>query len=147
MGKAGRIVQVIGPVVDVEFSDGHLPAIYNAVRITDPGTETGIPVDIVCEVEQHLGENRVRTVAMEPTDGIVRGTAVEDLGQPISVPVGEATLGRVMNVIGKPVDKLGPINAKNRGRFTGRLRRSTSSPPKPRCSKPVSRLSIFSSRI
>jgi len=112
MGKAGRVVQVIGPVVDVEFDGDHLPAIYNAVRITDPGTDTGIPVDIVCEVEQHLGENRVRTVAMEPTDGLIRGTAVEDLGQPISVPVGEATLGRVMNVLGKPVDKLGPINAK-----------------------------------
>jgi F-type H+-transporting ATPase subunit beta len=114
MGKAGRVVQVIGPVVDVEFSEDHLPAIYNAVRITDPGTDTGIPVDIICEVEQHLGENRVRTVAMEPTDGIIRGTAVEDLGEPISVPVGEATLGRVMNVIGNPVDKLGPINAKDR---------------------------------
>jgi F-type H+-transporting ATPase subunit beta len=111
MGKAGKVVQVIGPVVDVEFDDEHLPAIYNAVRITDPGTDTGVPVDIIAEVEQHLGENRVRTVAMEPTDGLVRGTAVLDLGQPISVPVGEATLGRVMNVIGKPVDQLGPIEA------------------------------------
>ena len=111
MGKAGKVVQVIGPVVDVEFDDENLPAIYNAVRITDPGTDTGVPVDIIAEVEQHLGENRVRTVAMEPTDGLVRGTAVVDLGQPISVPVGEATLGRVMNVIGKPVDKLGPIEA------------------------------------
>ncbi len=111
MGKAGKVVQVIGPVVDVEFDDENLPAIYNAVRITDPGADTGVPVDIIAEVEQHLGENRVRTVAMEPTDGIVRGTAVVDLGEPISVPVGEATLGRVMNVIGKPVDKLGPIEA------------------------------------
>ncbi len=112
MGKVGKVVQVIGPVVDVEFDDDHLPAIYNAVRINDPGTDTGVPVDIICEVEQHLGENRVRTVAMEPTDGLIRGTAAEDLGQPISVPVGEATLGRVMNVIGKPVDKLGEIPAK-----------------------------------
>jgi len=111
MGKVGKVVQVIGPVVDVEFGDDHIPAIYNAVRITDPGTETGVKVDIIAEVEQHLGENRVRTVAMEPTDGLVRGAPVEDLGQPISVPVGEATLGRVMNVIGKPVDKMGPIEA------------------------------------
>ena len=111
MGKAGKVVQVIGPVVDVEFDDENLPAIYNAVRISDPGADTGVPVDIIAEVEQHLGENRVRTVAMEPTDGLVRGTAVIDLGQPISVPVGEATLGRVMNVIGQPVDKLGPIEA------------------------------------
>ena len=111
MGKFGKVIQVIGPVVDVEFSDDHLPAIYNAVRVSDPGIETGVPVDVICEVQQHLGENRVRTVSMEPTDGLVRGTAVEDLGQPISVPVGEATLGRVMNVIGKPVDKLGPIEA------------------------------------
>ncbi len=114
MGKAGKVVQVIGPVVDVEFDDENLPAIYNAVRITDPGTDTGVPVDIIAEVEQHLGENRVRTVAMEPTDGLVRGTTVLDLGQPISVPVGEATLGRVMNVIGQPVDKLGPIEADER---------------------------------
>ena len=114
MGKIGKVVQVIGPVVDVEFDDDHLPAIYNAVRISDRGAETGLPVDVVCEVEQHLGENRVRTVAMEPTDGMVRGMAAEDTGQPISVPVGEATLGRVINVVGKTVDKLGEIGATER---------------------------------
>jgi F-type H+-transporting ATPase subunit beta len=111
MGKIGRVVQVIGPVVDVEFDEEHLPAIYNAVRITDPGAASGVPLDIIAEVEQHLGENRVRCVAMVPTDGLVRGTPAEDTGEPIKMPVGEATLGRVLNVIGQPVDKLGPCNA------------------------------------
>src|SRR5215204_6115900 len=101
--KAGRVVQVIGPVVDIEFEAGHLPAIFNAVKIrtTAPGGEI---VDIVCEVEQHLGENRVRTVAMKPTDGMRRGMEGLDTGAPISMPVGSATLGRVMNVLGEPVD-------------------------------------------
>ncbi len=114
MSKFGKVVQVIGPVVDIEFDDEHLPAIYNAVRIQDPGAATGVPLDVICEVEQHLGENRVRTVSMEPTDGMVRGMKAEDLGQPITVPVGEATLGRVINVIGKPVDKLGAVDAQER---------------------------------
>jgi F-type H+/Na+-transporting ATPase subunit beta len=114
MGNVGKVVQIIGPVVDVEFDEDHLPPIYNAVRIVDAGKETGIPVDVVCEVEQHLGENRVRTVSMEPTDGMVRGMNAEDMGQPISVPVGEGTLGRVINVIGKAVDKLGEIDAPER---------------------------------
>ncbi len=114
MGKYGRVVQVIGPVVDVEFDEEHLPAIYNAIHIQDPGEATGVPVDVIAEVQQHLGENRVRCVAMEPTDGMVRGMRAEDLGEPISVPVGRATLGRVMNVIGKPADKLGPIEAAER---------------------------------
>jgi F-type H+/Na+-transporting ATPase subunit beta len=109
MGKIGKVVQVIGPVVDVEFEENHLPAIYNAVRIVDAGKETGIPVDVICEVQQHLGENRVRTVAMEATDGMVRGMRAEDSGEAITVPVGEATLGRVINVVGKAVDKLGDI--------------------------------------
>src|SRR5262245_65419635 len=101
--KAGKVVQVIGPVVDIEFEAGHLPAIYNAVRVTTtvPGGET---LDVVCEVEQHLGENRVRTVAMKPTDGMRRGMEAIDTGAPISMPVGAATLGRVMNVLGEPVD-------------------------------------------
>src|SRR5688572_19052585 len=106
MGKIGKVVQVIGPVVDVEFGEDHLPSILNALRIRDEGTETGIPVDVIVEVEQHLGENRVRCVAMEPTEGMVRGMAAEDLGEAISVPVGEQTLGRVLNVVGKPVDQL-----------------------------------------
>src|SRR5215217_9258596 len=112
--KVGKVVQVIGPVVDIEFPVGQLPAIYNAVRIamTAPGGET---VDVVCEVEQHLGENRVRTVAMKPTDGMRRGMEAVDTGAPISMPVGTATLGRVMNVLGEPVDFPDrPINATER---------------------------------
>ena len=102
--KIGRVVQVIGPVVDMEFESGHLPEIYSAVRITsDPG-DPGETIDVIAEVEQHLGENRVRTVAMKPTDGMRRGMRAIDTGAPISMPVGAATLGRVMNVLGEPVD-------------------------------------------
>ncbi|ODS58664.1 MAG: F0F1 ATP synthase subunit beta [Acidobacteria bacterium SCN 69-37] len=100
--KVGRVVQVIGPVVDIEFEGGHLPAIYNAVRVSGRAGDTD--VDIIVEVEQHLGENRVRTVAMKPTDGLQRGMEATDLGAPISMPVGPGTLGRVMNVLGEPVD-------------------------------------------
>ena len=114
MSNIGKVVQIIGPVVDVEFGEGNLPAIYNAVRISDAGVETGIPVDVIAEVEQHLGENQVRCVAMEPTDGMVRGMRAEDTGEPITVPVGEATLGRVINVVGKPVDQLGPVQTSDR---------------------------------
>ncbi len=100
--KTGRVVQVIGPVVDIEFADGHLPAIYNAVRVTGQAGES--TVEIIVEVEQHLGESRVRTVAMKPTDGLQRGMKAEDLGTAITMPVGPGTLGRVMNVLGEPVD-------------------------------------------
>jgi F-type H+-transporting ATPase subunit beta len=106
--NTGRVVQVIGPVVDVEFVKG-VPSIYNAVRIHDDGAGGGVPIDVIAEVEQHLGENRARCVAMLPTDGMVRGMKAVDTGGPISVPVGPATLGRVMSVIGAPVDELGPI--------------------------------------
>jgi F-type H+/Na+-transporting ATPase subunit beta len=103
--NAGKVVQVIGPVVDVEFEGGHLPAIYNAVRISSDGaSDGGQKIDVIAEVEQHLGENRVRTVAMKPTDGMRRGMTAIDTGNPISMPVGAATLGRVMNVLGEPVD-------------------------------------------
>jgi F-type H+-transporting ATPase subunit beta len=110
----GRVVQIIGPVVDVEFDDDKVPAIYNAVRIQDDGSGGGVPIDVVTEVEQHLGENRVRCVSMLPTDGMVRGMKAVDTGQPITVPVGAGTLGRVMNVIGDPVDEMGPITAAKR---------------------------------
>jgi F-type H+-transporting ATPase subunit beta len=110
----GKVVQVIGPVVDVEFPSGHLPSIYNAIRITSEGFSTDSPIDLICEVEQHLGEGRVRTVSMKPTEGIVRGMTVIDTGEGISVPVGRATLGRVMNVLGEPVDEMGPVNAEKR---------------------------------
>ena len=98
----GRVVQVIGPVVDIEFADGHLPDIYNAVRIIAAAGSDAI--DVVVEVEQHLGEGRVRTIAMKPTDGMQRGMEAVDTGAPISVPVGPKTLGRVLNVLGEPVD-------------------------------------------
>jgi F-type H+-transporting ATPase subunit beta len=100
--KTGKVVQIIGPVVDIEFADGQLPAIYNAVRVT--GDAGGQQVDLIVEVEQHLGENRVRTVAMKPTDGLQRGMMATDEGGPISMPVGPETLGRVLNVLGEPVD-------------------------------------------
>ena len=100
--KVGKVVQIIGPVVDIEFADGHLPAIYNALRIT--GKAGDVEVDVIVEVEQHLGENRVRTVAMKPTDGLQRGMMATEQGGPISMPVGPETLGRVLNVLGEPVD-------------------------------------------
>ena len=110
----GRVVQVIGPVLDIEFPEGHLPAIYNAVTVKDEGKETGVPIDLVAEVAQHLGDNRVRCISMKPTDGMVRGMAAVDTGGPITMPVGEGTLGRILNVIGEPVDGLGPVSAKER---------------------------------
>src|SRR5271169_4975903 len=110
--KLGKIVEVIGPVVDVQFEEGHLPRIHNAVRIQGAGMEGGEPLDIIGEVQQHLGEGRVRCVAMKPTEGLVRGMMAEDLGEPISVPVGRGTLGRIMNVLGEPVDGLGPLVSK-----------------------------------
>jgi F-type H+-transporting ATPase subunit beta len=111
----GKVSQVIGAVVDVEF-EKELPAILNALKIESPGnSEKGIPtLDITLEVASHLGENKVRTLAMQTTDGVVRGMRVTDTGRPISVPVGKATLGRIMNVIGEPYDKLGPIETTDR---------------------------------
>src|ERR1700732_4750251 len=108
----GHIVQIIGPVLDVQFESGHLPSIYNAVRITSEGFNVPEPIDVTVEVEQHLGEGRVRAVAMEPTEGLVRGMKAFDTGAGITVPVGRPTLGRVMNVLGKPVDQLGPLTSK-----------------------------------
>ena len=105
----GHVVSVIGPVVDVEFPDQHLPAILNAVKIVDDGEIGVVPIDVTCEVAQHLGENRARCIAMEPTDGMVRGMKAMDLGEPISVPVGKQTLGRVLGVLGEPVDGKGPV--------------------------------------
>ena len=105
----GKVVEVIGPVVVVAFDDKNLPSIYTAVRIISDGFEVPAPIDIVTEVQQHLGEGRVKAVAMQPTDGLVRGMKAIDTGAPISVPVGRGTLGRIMNVIGNPVDEQGPI--------------------------------------
>jgi F-type H+-transporting ATPase subunit beta len=99
-------------VVDVEFTDENHPSVHNALRITSEGFEVPAPIDVTVEVEQHIGEGRVRCVAMEPTDGMVRGMKAADTGAAIKVPVGNEVLGRVINVLGKPVDKLGPIKAK-----------------------------------
>jgi F-type H+-transporting ATPase subunit beta len=112
---SGKVVAVIGPVIDIEFEGGHLPAIYNAVRIHSEGGAGATAMDVIAEVEQHLGENRVRAVAMEPTDGMQRGMRALDLGEPITVPVGPETLGRVLNVLGRPVDFPDkPVNSKER---------------------------------
>src|SRR3977135_504911 len=109
----GHVVQVIGPVLDIQFEAGHLPAIYNAVRITSEGYNIPEPLDVTVEVQQHLGEGRVRAVAMEPTEGLGSGMKAMDTGAGITVPVGRPTLGRVMNVLGKPVDQLGPLTSEN----------------------------------
>ena len=101
--NVGKVIQVIGPVVDVEF-EGALPALYNAVRVVSEKTATTEAMDVVVEVQQHLGENRVRAVAMKPTDGMQRGMRAIDTNAPIQVPVGPETLGRVLNVLGEPVD-------------------------------------------
>src|ERR1700684_3967780 len=113
-GNVGTVIQVIGPVIDVQFPEHHLPEIHNAVHITSEGFEGPEPINIVAEVAQHLGEGRVRTVAMTATEGVVRGMKGVDLGGPIAVPVGRATLGRVMNVLGEPVDGLGPVQTEKR---------------------------------
>ena len=112
MAQVGKVVQIIGPVVDCQFEEGRLPSIYNCVVIE--GEAAGRPMRVRVEVQQHLGENRVRCVSMEPTDGLVRGMTAIDTGEPITVPVGKETLGRVMNVIGEPVDEMGPIEAGQR---------------------------------
>ncbi len=114
MSAIGKVIQISGPAVDVRFEDGHLPKIYNALRITSEGFDVPTPVDIVCEVQQHLGEGRVRTVAMQATDGMVRGMKAQDKGEPITVPVGPQVLGRVLNVLGEPVDERGPVNTEKR---------------------------------
>jgi len=106
----GKIVQIIGPVLDVEFEAGHLPELYNALEITAT-SDTGDPIRVVAEVQQHIGRNQVRAVAMSSTDGVVRGMDVVDTGTSITVPVGEAALGRILNVIGDPVDNGAPIPA------------------------------------
>jgi F-type H+-transporting ATPase subunit beta len=105
----GRVIQVAGPAVDVQFPEGQVPVILTAIRITSEGFDAPTPIDIITEVAQHIGEGRVRTIALKPTEGLVRGMKAESLGRPVEVPVGRQTLGRVMNVIGEPVDRMGPI--------------------------------------
>ena len=110
--KKGKVIQVIGPVIDVEF-EGELPPIYNAVRVRHKDEETGVDLDLIAEIEQHLGENRVRCVSMQPTDGLIRGVDAVDTGKPITMPVGDTTLGRILNVVGDPVDEVGEVKAKD----------------------------------
>src|SRR5438552_11924836 len=110
----GKVVQVSGPAVDCEYPEGEIPVIHTAIRIVSEGFDVPTPIDIICEVQQHIGEGRVRTVALQPTEGLVRGMQAISLGRPVEVPVGPETLGRVLNVIGEPVDQMGPVNAKKR---------------------------------
>jgi len=110
----GKVVQVAGPAVDIQFPEGQVPVIYTAVRITSEGFDTPIPIDVTAEVMQHLGEGRVRTVALQPTEGLVRGMKAVSLGEPITMPVGKQTLGRVLNVLGQPVDEMGPVVTEKR---------------------------------
>jgi F-type H+-transporting ATPase subunit beta len=108
--SVGKIVQVIGPVVDVEFPENQLPALFNGLFISNPAISDE-PDNLVVEVAQHLGDNLVRTIAMDTTDGLVRGMDVRDTGQPIAVPVGKGVLGRILNVVGRPVDEMGPVQS------------------------------------
>src|SRR3984893_12665324 len=110
----GHVIQITGPAVDVQFTEATIPPIYEALRIVSDGFTVPFTINVVVEVQQHLGEGRVRCVAMEATEGMVRGMKAIDQGGPISVPVGRQTLGRVMNVIGEPVDNLGPIQSTQR---------------------------------
>ncbi len=108
----GKVVQISGPAVDVQFEEAKMPSIFQALKVTSEGFDVPNPVDVVLEVQQHIGDGRVRCVAMEATEGMVRGMKVIDTGAPIMMPVGRETLGRILNVIGQPVDELGPVNAK-----------------------------------
>ncbi len=110
----GKVVQVAGPAVDIQFPESQIPVIYTAIRITSEGFDVPSPVNVIAEVAQHIGEGRVRTIALQPTDGMVRGMRAVSLGGPVSVPVGKETLGRVLNVIGEPVDNMGPVNTAQR---------------------------------
>ena len=110
-GNVGKVVAVSGPAVDVQFSEATMPPIYEALVVTSEGFDVPTPIHVTLEVQQHLGEGRVRCVAMEATEGMVRGMTAIDTGSGIMVPVGRPTLGRVLNVLGQPVDELGPVNA------------------------------------
>src|SRR6058998_3957158 len=110
----GHVVQVAGPAVDVQFTESAMPPIYEALKVVDEGFQVPTAINVILGVQQHLGEGRVRCIAMEPTDGMVRGMKAIDMGGPITVPVGRETLGRIMNVVGEPVDNLGPIGTRQR---------------------------------
>ena len=114
-GSQGRITQVIGPVVDVEFPEGELPEVFTALKISNPNVEADDSArDLTVEVAQHLGEKTVRTIAMDQTDGLVRGMDCVDTGLPVTVPVGKGTLGRVFNLLGETIDNFGPVKVDDR---------------------------------
>jgi F-type H+-transporting ATPase subunit beta len=110
----GKVIQVAGPAVDIQFSIDQIPLIYTAIRITSEGFEVPEPISIIVEVAQHIGEGRVRCIALQPTDGLIRGMKAISTGAPITVPVGKQTLGRILNVLGEPVDQQGPVNTEKR---------------------------------
>jgi F-type H+-transporting ATPase subunit beta len=110
----GHVVQISGPAVDCQFLEEQIPEVHTAIRIVSEGFDVPEPIDVVCETEQHIGEGRIRTIAMQATEGMVRGMKAISLGGPISVPVGKQTLGRVLNVLGEPVDEMGPVNTEKR---------------------------------
>src|SRR5882672_120664 len=110
----GHVIQIAGPAVDIQFPEGQIPVINTAVHITSEGFTVPTPVDVMVEVAQHIGEGRVRTIALQPTEGMVRGMKAISLGHGVEVPVGNQTLGRVLNVIGEPVDNMGPVNTAKR---------------------------------
>ena len=142
--NVGRVEQVTGVVVDAVFPD-KLPEIYSAVKIEMAGDEDREATELVCEVQQHLGDDRVRTVAMDATDGLQRGDKVIDTGGPISVPVGDATLGRIFNLLGEPIDHGDPRSRpRSAGRSTVRRPRPPTSLPPRRSSRPGSRSSTCS---
>src|SRR5260370_5501088 len=110
----GKVIRIAGPGVEMQFGEAEVPGINTAIHITSEGFTVPTPIDVMVEVEQHIGEGRVRTIALQPTDGMVRGMKAVSLGHGIEVPVGNETLGRVMNVIGEPVDNMGPVNTAKR---------------------------------
>ena len=105
----GHVVQVAGPTIEIQFPENHIPKLFNAIQVTSDGFDVPAQINVIAEVAQHIGEGRVRTIAMEPTDGLVRGMKAFDTGAPITIPVGKQTLGRVLNVLGQPVDNMGPV--------------------------------------
>src|ERR1700759_3655227 len=110
----GMVVQIAGPAIDCQFPEGQVPEVRTAIRIVSEGFDVPNPIDIICETQQHIGEGRIRTIAIQPTEGLVRGMKAISLGGPITVPVGRETLGRVLNVLGQPVDQRGPVKTEKR---------------------------------
>jgi len=144
--NVGKVVEIRGVVIDAVFSE-RLPEIYTALRISVPQEDGQAPIDLIAEVQQHLGDDRVRAVAMDSTDGIPRGVEIVDTGGPISVPVGDATLGRIFNVLGEPIDRRDEdLSASSAGRSTATRPRSSSSLRRPSSWRPGSRSSICSLR-